>query len=399
MTRGTQVPMALVTHNSHEEAGMEIAQYLRGPWLAALILVPLITGAAAAVVVEPTPGYEARGVFTFVPPTNNELSTDTVDPYVDDFRSTLESKVLLNQIDSVLAPYGASLVQEPAVAAGGNGTDIDVWLVTDDPAASEESVRHAATYALARIAGKELGRVQLELSAAEGALDATNSALTIFESERGVQDDSNEFARRSGDILNLKNSLANATTEAQRGQLQALLDEKQLELAIYAGSLSEWRLLDAQLSAAIVDQSNAASRYSLVSLWSTETTLGEPFDTIEIKQLSTVTDRMLLAAPAIAGSALLIFLAAWLAGRSTSDRTRRGPAVAVPPQMALAPRPQAQGKGQVPARTYATTPVSVPPPQAAPSPEPSVRPSQPSVAQLVEHIENAIQPRNGSADS
>ena len=360
MTPGIQMPMALVTHDSHEEAGMEIAQYLRGPWLAALILVPLIAGAAAAVIVEPTPAYEARGVFTFVPPTQNELSTDTVDPYVDDFRSALESKILLDEVESILAPYDASLVQDPAVAAGGNGTELDVWLATDDPVASEESVRHAATYALARTAEKELARVQLELSATDGALAATNSALATFESEHGVQDVSNEFARRSGDVLDLKNDLANATTEAQRTQLQALLDEKQLELAVYADSLNEWRLLDAQLNAAIGDQSNAAARYSLVSLWSTETTLGEPFDAIEITQLSTVTDRMLLAAPAIAASALLIFLAAWLAARRGSSRRRPGPTVAVAPRMSLPPHPQSQRA--VPSHTYASTPASVPQP-------------------------------------
>ncbi|MFT7646422.1 MAG: hypothetical protein ACI8Y4_001157 [Candidatus Poriferisodalaceae bacterium] len=298
---------------------MEIAQYLRGPWLAALILVPVLAGAVVGFVAEPVPSYEARGTFTLVPPIQNQLSADTVDPYVDDFRSALESKLLLDAVDEIAHEADTEISMDPGISAGGNGTDLTVFAASTDAATSEAIVRFVTPYSLDRLADKELERALLNLDAQNLAVRSTRAAIEDFEAANGVQDVDSEFDRRSTDLLSLRNTLASAPTPAQAQQLRALLTEKEAELATYASALTEWRLLDAQHASAVEDQTDAQARFNLVDLWAHDISVVSGTLIVDVEPLSTLPARMMIVVPVALLVAALMFVAAWLSrGRQTA---------------------------------------------------------------------------------
>jgi hypothetical protein len=339
---------------------MDIAQPIRGLWLAALVLVPCLVGGAVAVTARPTAAHRATGTFILIPPTEDPLSTGSVAPYVADLRSALTSTQVAETVFDVATTQQAVVVASPTLFVSENGTDVAVSVTTNDSVASAEIARAVTQVALSRLADKQLEQALVELDAENVELRTTRIAFNDFQATHGVKDVANEYARRSNDLLVLRTALAAETDPAAQGQLESLLIDKSAERDVYGAALTDWTLLEAALRSADQGQIDAQERFDVLGLWSRDLAILASALEVKVEAESTARTRLLRVVVAMFATALTVIALGWAQARHRGVIDQH-----------------ARSHGMTPVVPGLATAVIRPPALAVARPKPAAPPAQP----------------------
>ncbi len=235
---------------------MEIQDLFRNNWKA-LVLIPSITALAAGLlfVSSSSETYEAAAVVSlreFVPTD----SPAAIRALIDDLDSALDSRQVAETVAEVAPAAESYRIESLAVGEGG---DVRVAFVAPSAVLAQQAldagVREALTI-VSESAGRQAAR---RLVAAESVAEETSADLQDIEREAGAADLSEEIARRSADLLSLRNQIAAAEGSVPvQNALTETLQEKQAELAVIEEQLLAWTNLRARFDGAVASGAAAA---------------------------------------------------------------------------------------------------------------------------------------------
>ena len=235
---------------------MEIVEYLKGRWLVALIVAPLLAGvgAGAFVLSNVEPEYQARGRTAVARALAVNTASFSVGSVVGDYRNAIRSEGLAREVAELLdIPIEDVRGRLATSLPGPDVTSVDLSFK-----AETAELATAGLEAAARIGLEGLSRSQLDLAIevdenAERRFARESEAMTEFQEEHGVRDVVNEYRQRSQDLLNLRTQMVVAGDPSVAAALQQLFTTKDAERQALGELVDEYSQLQGRL-----DRANAS---------------------------------------------------------------------------------------------------------------------------------------------
>ena len=297
---------------------MELREFFSGNWRA-LILVPAATAIIAGVlfVSSADEKYESTAVISITEYLPGD-SPAAVRASIDDFDSALESRQV-REIVAANAP--AAETYRISADAVGEGGDVQVRFVAPSRAGAEAALDAGVREALTLVSeslGRQSGR---RLVAADGVASDPVLDLQDIEAAAGAADLEAELARRSGDLLALRNQIAAAAGNSiVQGALRSTLEEKQAEIQAIEAQLLPWTNARARFDLAVAAGADSSLELRQIETNESDLQTDDLLQSLRTPQVSNVPDLLRVVVAATAVTAGAVVLIAMLLG---SDRRRR----------------------------------------------------------------------------
>ena len=228
---------------------------------------------------------------------------------IDDFDSALQSRQVLVIVAEV-APLAPTY--RIATDAVGEGGDVLVSIEAPTQASAEQALDAGVREALILVSqsvGRQTGRRLVAANAVAG--DAVRD-LQDIENAAGAADLEAEVARRSGDLLALRNQIAAAAgNPVVQNELEATLRLKQQEIADIEAQLLPWTNSRARFDLAVAASADASLELRQIETNEADLQTQNLLQSLRSSELSNLPDllRVVVAASVVtAGAAVLMAL-------------------------------------------------------------------------------------------
>ncbi len=293
----------------------------RGRWRVVVIAVPVLAAIAAGVWFTSSADdeFEASGVLSITEFSNAETPAE-IRAVLDDFDSSLGTREVA-EIVRAASPDGEARIQTEPFGEGG---DVRITYVAPRADQAELALDAGLREALTIISEAERRQLNRQLSAASALSGDAVEQLRSIEADAGAADLAAEAARRSADLLTLRNQIANAADDpAVRSALVAILEEKEAELALIDEQLLPWTSQRARFDLAVESAAATALRLRQIAANQTDLRDAELLTSTRVVELSSTPDlvRVVVGAAAVAAVVAIAFalLAATQQGRRDDD--------------------------------------------------------------------------------
>ncbi|WP_040493412.1 hypothetical protein [Ilumatobacter nonamiensis] len=290
-----------------EVKSFELADAVRGSWRALIVIVPVVAAIAGGLWYSASSDsqFEATGVLSITEFTQADTPA-AVRSVADDLESTLSGSEVAAVVDEI-APSGSGSITAATV---GQGSDVRVAFVASDAEQAELALDAGVREALTIHSEIERRQIQRALEAADTESSESIQSLLDIETEAGSANLVEEAARRSADILSLRNQIAAAViSPTVQAELVAVLTEKENELAAIEPMLPPWSAQQVRLEESVQSGAAASLRLQQISAIQ-EDLLNEPLlqstDVVETGSVNGALRSMVVAGIV----ALLVVLAA-----------------------------------------------------------------------------------------
>lgn len=236
------------------------------------------------------------------------VAVDTVqgtNAAIDGFESALASD-RVSELVAVAAPSAIGGVE--ATSLGGSG-DVRVTLVSTNAQQAEAALDAASREALSILLDTERRQVERSLAAAEAEAGSSTEQLLVIEAEAGTADLAAEAARRSGDLLALRNQIAASEGDVLvQAALEATLAEKQEELAAIEVRLLGWTDVRARYDLAVDAAAGASLRLRQISTAQADLQDEALLQSVSTTESSVLSDlvRVVVGVAIVVGAVLLV---------------------------------------------------------------------------------------------
>lgn len=298
---------------------MELREFFAGRWLA-LILVPAVTAVIAGVlfVSSDEQRYEAEAVVSITEFFGGDSPT-AIRGLLDDFDNALASRQVADIVAATAPDTDSFLIQSEALGEGGD-VRVSFQAATAERAAQglDDGVREALGLVSASV-GRETGR---RLTAANSVAEETLVELQIIEGAAGAADLAEETARRSADLLGLRNQIAAAEgSDAVQAALRDTLEVKEAELQAIEAQLLPWTNLRERFDLAVAAGADATLELRRIETNEDGLQTEDLLQSLDVLEVSNVPDLLRVVVAAAAVTAGTVALISFVLG---SDRRRRG---------------------------------------------------------------------------
>ena len=299
---------------------MELKDVFKGRWLVAVIVLPTIAaGVAGSASLALAPQlYEAHAVVSV-----KELSVpsgSSTPALIDDFDSALggpRAQEAVAEAEERDTAFG--LIEAAAV---GNGADVEVSYRSDSVERALEGLEAGVREALLILSNSELRQAERRFVASREVADAATEDMQSLEERVGVADLREEVARRSADILTLRNQIASSVGTPFEVALTQVLAEKTDELRTIEAQLLPWEEGRSRFDRALSLEAESALEVAQAEAIVTDIVSGEVLRTPQVIEVSPVMGflRAAIGAGLAVGAAIVaIALTTGPGGRRTHD--------------------------------------------------------------------------------
>lgn len=284
-----------------------------------IIVLPVVTAVAAAVflVTRADEEFAAQGTLSIQEFVSSDNAQE-ITVRIDDFESALRSQDVAETL-LLEAPDG----DPDGIASGrvGAGGDISVSFVASSEASAQDGLEAGVRQALLIVLQAEQRLVTRQLAAADELAEVSVRSLRDVELAAGAADLAAEAARRSGDLLSLRNQIAAAAGDlAVQAALLETLATKEAELQAIEEQLLPWTNARARFDLGV--ESGASSSLRLQQLATTEGDLGAApvLQSTTVFSESSTTDVLRVAVAAGVVALILAAVGAVVIGKGTRRR-------------------------------------------------------------------------------
>ena len=355
---------------------MEIIEYLRGRWLAAAVVAPVLAGVLAVAIFSSleTGNFQAKASVPVAQAVAGEVSSrEAIGPIIDDFRALLDSVLVAEAVAAELDRPVGGVRGKYGSGRVGNGSDVEVSFVAATEQEAEAGLDAGVRAALVAIAQGQRQRAEVEFRAFTAQVASAKADLQEISVEAGAYDLANEYAARSADLLTLRNDIASGS-----GSI-SLYNEKLAELARLGALLQDWNLAKQRLDGASESRDSAERRARLYDEIEQEMQTGRVLRSSRVSEQSSLPAVALPTVLAMAAAFAVVLFTALARGRATVriDDLRSELELESEPTPAPPPTPTPARMSEpydVAREERSTGPVSAPPPSASPQTAPVVSP-------------------------
>jgi hypothetical protein len=308
---------------------VELKEVFTGRWLVLMIAVPAITALMAAFFFLDAADeeFQATAVLSVREFVAVDASGD-IRSVIDNFESALGGRQVAEAVASAEGLDSANSQIEVAVL--GAGGDVQVSYVATSAEAASEALETGVREALRIVSEVERRRLARQITAAENLSQESIERLLEIEALAGSAGLDDEIARRSADILALRNQIAAAGDSTLGVSLTAILVEKEEELTAIEEQLLPWTDVRARLDRAVSSTADNSLRLQQI-LVSQEALRDEGIIQSErIDELSKLPGLLRVVVGAAVATALVILIVARIpalrsGGRLTAPGAPRKP--------------------------------------------------------------------------
>ena len=297
---------------------MELRESLSGKWRA-LILVPAITAVIAGLLFASSADEEFQA--TAVVRITEFVETGSaagLRAAIDDLDSALGSRRVLEVVSQIAPEAESARIQLNAVGESG---DVRVSFGANSAEEAEVALEAGVREALTIVSETQRRITGRELVAANEQASESAALLQDFEAAAGAADLENELARRSADILALRNQIAaNADDFTVQSALRETLETKEQELEAISAQLLPWTNSRARFELAVAAGADASLELRNIEVNEEDLQTQEILQSLRVPEQSVLPDliRVVVAAAVVTGGAVVL-----LALAVGSDQRRR----------------------------------------------------------------------------
>lgn len=298
---------------------VELRDAVQGRWKALVVAVPLASALVAGLLFlgSDSEEWRASGELSIREYIAGQSAAE-IRAATSSFDAALGSRAVLEEIAAV--DPGQQGDRRIEITTATEGGEIEVELTADDPGRAEEALDVGVRRALSIVVEGEARRVTRQLRAADGAADDFIEILLEVEQRAGAASLADEAARRSADILSLRNQIAAAEGSAGVQQaLQRTMEEKMDELAVIEQELLVWTTARTRLDLAVDSGANAALRLRQLTTELDDLASETLLTSVRTTEVSPLSDllRVVVAAGAGAGFVVVVLALVSNSARST----------------------------------------------------------------------------------
>lgn len=235
------------------------------------------------------------------------------------FETALGSRRVAEKIAQVRGVDPATSFVE--VQSLGDGGDVQVALTAPSPALSERALDVGVREALTVVAESERRRISRQLVAADAVAEESIATLLEVEQQAGASSLEDEVARRSGDLLTLRNQIAAAEGAGTQQALERTLLEKQEELIVIEQQLLRWTNIRERLNVAVASGADASLRLQQITTGLSDLEAQPVLDSVRTNPISELPGLMRVVVAAAAGAGIVIVAVALFAGMGRRPET------------------------------------------------------------------------------
>jgi hypothetical protein len=246
-----------------ESAAVELREAFGGRWWALIIGVPLAAAVlAGALFVQSDAGEVRASAVLSLQDVTSATGASEIRAAFDDFDSALESSEVATTV-SAIAPDGAESIEASRVGEGG---DVVVSFVAPNAEEASTALEAGVREALTLLSEAERRSVARQLVSADALASDSVGVLLEIEASAGAADLAEESARRSADLLSLRNQIAAAEGDPQvQAALSDTLAQKEVEQAAISDALLPWTNQRARFDLGVSSGAAAALRLQQIA--------------------------------------------------------------------------------------------------------------------------------------
>jgi hypothetical protein len=300
---------------------VELRDVFKGRWLVLVIVLPaaLAVIAGSLYLGSAPSSYEARSIISIREVAVSYGANQTA-ALIDDFGSAMESLRVEGAVADAEGVDEASGSIE--VSAVGNGADVRVTYRAPTEERALAGLEAGTREALLIMVESELRSAQRRLASSESVAAETTVLMQELEGEAGGVGLTDEVARRSADILALRNQIAASEGQAAQAALIQVLEAKVAELQTVGTYLLPWEEARARFDNALQSEAQASLDVANLRAFQDENVSGDVLRSPQVVELSQLPGLLRTVTAAGLGAAIVIVVAALA---STFSRRRYEP--------------------------------------------------------------------------
>ncbi|MGK2955531.1 MAG: hypothetical protein ACSLFI_07685 [Solirubrobacterales bacterium] len=301
---------------------MELKDAFGGRTRVAIVVLPIVAaiGAAFLFTTRADQEFVAQGTLSiqeFV----SSTSAQEITVRIDDFESALRSQDVADALFGEAPDGDPEGIASNRVGAGG---DVSVSFVAASETNAQEGLEAGVRQALLIVIEAEQRLVTRQLSAADELVAGSVGNLRALELAAGAADLAEEAARRSGDLLSLRNQIAAASDPAVRAALVDTLGTKEAELQAIEEQLLPWTAARARFDLGVNSGATASLRLQQLSTTGDDLAAAPILQSARVESASSTTDVLRIAVAAGVLALLLVVAAVLLTATGTRRRETAG---------------------------------------------------------------------------
>lgn len=308
-------------HPEVEFGAVELREAFGGRWWALIVGVPLAAAvlAGALFVQSDAGGVRASGVLSLQDVTSATGASE-IRAAFDDFDSALDSSEVGSTV-SAIAPDGAASIEASRVGEGG---DVVVSFVAPEAEEASAALEAGVREALTLLSEAERRSVARQLVSADALASDSVSVLLEIEASAGAADLAEESARRSADLLSLRNQIAAAEGDPQvQAALSETLAQKEAEQAAISDALLPWTNERARFDLGVASGADAALRLQQIATNQSDLRDAPLFRSAQLTEESSLPMFIrTVAAAAVVAGLVVVVLAIMFSARGNRSRDR-----------------------------------------------------------------------------
>jgi hypothetical protein len=242
---------------------VEIFEFLKGRWLALLIVAPLVAGVAAGALAASavSPVYEARARSSVAQSLGVGAASFSADSVIADFRSAIKSEQVADEVARRLSiPTADVRGRLSSTIAGPEVTNVDIAFRARSAELAADGVQLGGRAALELMALVKRDIAKQAEIPARARVEKAAADFAALEARTHLRDVVAEYRQRGVDLLSLRSQIAAATGDPVRvASLSQLLAQKTQEQSAYGAVLGEYQRLQAKLDKAASDADDAGA--------------------------------------------------------------------------------------------------------------------------------------------
>lgn len=301
---------------------VELKDAFGGRTRVAIVVLPIVAaiGAAFLFTTRADQEFVAQGTLSiqeFV----SSTSAQEITVRIDDFESALRSQDVADALFGEAPDGDPEGIASNRVGAGG---DVSVSFVAASETNAQEGLEAGVRQALLIVIEAEQRLVTRQLSAADELVAGSVGNLRALELAAGAADLAEEAARRSGDLLSLRNQIAAASDPAVRAALVDTLGTKEAELQAIEEQLLPWTAARARFDLGVNSGATASLRLQQLSTTGDDLAAAPILQSARVESASSTTDVLRIAVAAGVLALLLVVAAVLLTATGTRRRETAG---------------------------------------------------------------------------
>lgn len=300
---------------------MELRDVFKGTWLVLVIVLPTALAIiAGSLYLSSAPTtFEARSIIS-IREVGLSYGGNQTAALIDDFGSSMQSQRVYQAVAEAEGAEEASGAIE--VSAVGNGADVLVTYEAPTSARALDGLEAGTREALLIMVESELRTAQRRLASSQAVAAETTVRMQELEQQAGGVGLTEEVARRSADILALRNQIAASEGQAAQAALRDVLAAKVAELQTVGTQLLPWEEARARFNNALQVEATTSLDVANLQGFQNEMVGGDVLRSPQVIELSQLPGLVRTITAAGLGAAVVIVVAALA---TSVTRNRREP--------------------------------------------------------------------------